>query len=416
MRISFSCSFVKDRNRYEIANSLSQELTQYVDNKESNGYWLDLDLTYRNSYQLNSKTGPIDKIYEDLLKVLNWISNNAAIGNLSQLKIYYHGLFTNLNSTILRLNINEDKIYKNFPCLNSRCKSVKNLKVIDFEFPKEIGTLQYLGGISSLPSERYGIDFTKMPNKICFQYIHGDYISDLEKTITVLDLYETALEKSLDEDLTASNLKQLRLVYEKKTKIDGSFNSYKQFKKYFPNINLLVDLTDDENYVVNFYPVIRSKVMDIISCIFTDEEFYINYDSDKGKYQIKDLKGRVETNNIIKNLDIVESELTDSDFIGWSVYNSKITRSYFNDCNMINCDIENCEIESSMLDGDSELINCFIHSHSLVNSKSTESIIRNSYLGPEFEDESNDLINTDKIQSGHIVIQGKRIVPSKNKW
>lgn len=416
MRISFSCSFVKDKNIYEIANLISNELKIYIATQESNGFWLQPDITYKNSYCLHSKIGNEDKIYDYLINFLNWISNNAAIGNLSQLKIHYHGFYSNLNSTILRLNIREKKIYSLFPCLNSRCKSIKNLKTIDFDYAQNVGIQQYLGGITSLHSDRYGIDFTQIPYKITFQYIHGDFISDITKVIQVLDLYKIAIEKSLEEDLTQSDIKMLRNVFNKKEKIDSSFNSYEKFKKYFPNVKLLVDLTNDNKYVVNFYPVIRSKVMNIISCIFSNDEYYINYDSDNGKYQIKDLKGRIETNSIIKDLDIVKSELTDSDFTGMNFYDCKITKSYFNDCNMIDCDIENTEISSSMLDSNCKLTNCLITNRSLVNGESIECIIRNSYLGPKFKNVQNEIINSKKIQSGHIVIQGKRIVPSKNKW
>lgn len=298
-------------------------------------------------------TGPLDYIEAKLilLKVLKWIDENGETSercsfqyNVSfNTKQYGHNFITHMNILKFILDFDEEGIYEEFPQRRNSvyAKSIKFITpknkffIENEEDFKNIAPENFL-----LPSTKYyGINFTKLTKGYLeFRYLGGrDYQKKPDTIIKIMNdsiilLYESIKEKSYTED----NLKKLGVIYNKHSNLIKAYKSYDEFKKRYPKIKLTVDLRTHRDVISMYYPNIRDKIFELISQSSLKVGF-VNYDSDKGRIQVKDAK--FNPCYKVENVDLIECRI----------------KGNVDNCNIFSCEITDSNVESSNVIGSTNI-------------------------------------------------------------
>lgn len=259
----------------------------------------------------------------------------------------------NLNVVKFVLDYNEDSVIKNIGdvTMNGDLKKLTDIKPTKYsdcqeKVQKQIESLKFINPDESL----YGIDFSNTNNGfITFKYPEGiDYRSKWEGILkslnhTISTLYNSTVYNELSDE-NRKKIDELNTQYEEYEK---SFRCLELFKEKYKSIKITSDLNDDKSVIDVIFPTIKEKLFDIVVCngIRSAE---VNYDSDISRFQIKDitLKGCYHLNGV----DIVESEIQNSNIRDCDIYDTKITNSNITNCNLFG--YGNCK--------DSKFKDCFI--------------------------------------------------------
>lgn len=259
----------------------------------------------------------------------------------------------NLNLIKFILDLNENSILKNIGDItqNGDFKKLTDIKPTCYEdcqnkVQKQIESLKYIEPERSL----YGIDFSHLSvGYITFKYAENiDYRNKWEGILkslnhTISTLYNSTKYPELSDDHT----KKIDELNEKYEDYEKSFRCLELFREKYKSIKVTSDLNDDKSVIDVIFPSIKEKLFDlvVINNIRTAE---VNYDSDVSRLQIKDitLKGCYHLNGV----DIVDSEIQNSNIRNCDIYDTKITNSNITECNLFG--YGNCK--------DSKFKDCFI--------------------------------------------------------
>jgi len=186
-------------------------------------------------------------------------------------------------------------------------------------------------------------------NYLEFRYIGGkDYQKKPTEIIELMEYMITVLYKSwFNVEYSDKNKTELISIFKKYQKPIDAYNSYENFIKLYPNIELTVDLNKDKKVVKIYFDTIKDKLFNLLTDASLKKGL-INYDSDKGRLQLKNVKMFPCYN--IEDVDLIKCNI-----------NGNVT-----DCNIFSCDIKF-----------STLKNCNIYSDSILH----ECKINNSYIG-----------------------------------
>lgn len=257
---------------------------------------------------------------------------------------------------------------KNFP----RSKSIKNIypsSKFYIDTPSSLSSNSFMFPLRKY----YGIDFTSLDTgSLRFRYLGGtDYHEKFDGCMQVVDLSIECLRHCIkNPGLTLAEKDELSLILEDNHKIVDAYSSAEAFKKSFPNITLMSDLTTNYTIVSTMYPYIRDRIFKLLS-ESKMQRGYINYDSDQGKIQIKDanienaylLEGidifDSKVNGNISNCDLFNTTVKDSDIYMSNLFNkSRAANSFFdqsylnNNSSLVDCDVMGSNtIISGAMDG-----------------------------------------------------------------
>lgn len=327
-------------------------------------------------------TGPLSYMEAKLImiKTLSWIRENGETTdrcsfqfNVSfDTKKYGNSFVAHMNPLKFILDFDEEMVYQEFP----QRKNSVYAKSIKFIVPKSKFYMENEEDLKNISPDHflipytkyYGINFSKLTKGYLeFRYIGGkNYEYKEDKIAKIMDdtisiLYQSIMEKTYSD----ANHKQIGKIYEKHSKLIYSYKSYDNFRKIYPKIKFTVDLNSDKRIVSIYYANIRDRLFEILSESSLNIGL-INYDSDKGRIQIKDAK--MDPCYMLKEVDLVNcrvkgnieacsvfaSEIVDSDIVECNLYGetniyySKIKNSYMG---------RNCKAEKSYVFGPNSIIN-----------------------------------------------------------
>ena len=287
-----------------------------------------------------------------IAKMLKWIKENGSTNDKCSIHINISfdgeklGPVANISKLDIGkfvLNFDEEAVYNAFP---NRRDSVyaKTIKFIvplsGMTQPSSANTLwkNYM----FVKEKYYGVNFSKIPkNYIEFRYLGGkDYQLKYDTIMKMVNHFIVSLYDTLtNPTYTKEDKEKLEKILKQHEEVVKSYKSYSNFKKYFPNIKLLVDLRTADQLVEMFYPKIREKIFDLLTKADMKEGL-INYDSDLGRIQIKDTE-------LLKCFEIQGVDIVDSKVQGNII-----------ECDLFNCDILNSSIMKCNVFGSSEIKDC----------------------------------------------------------
>jgi hypothetical protein len=190
-----------------------------------------------------------------IAKMLKWIKENGSTDDKCSMYVNISfdgeklGTATNISKLDIGkfvLNFDEDAVYNAFPNRKDSvyAKSIKFIVPLSgMTQPSTANTLwkNYM----FVKKKYYGVNFSKIPkNYIEFRYLGGkDYELKYDTIIKMINHFIVSLyDVIVNPTYTAEDKEKLKKVLKQHEEIVKSYKSYNNFKKYFPDIKILVDL------------------------------------------------------------------------------------------------------------------------------------------------------------------------------
>lgn len=437
-KVGFEFEFYSDLNRNEIASDLGKILgkkimvfSKYHSSFKPTKEVFKIEPDYSGgSKMVELITGPLP-YFESipiLIKTLKWIDEN---GYTDKKCAFQFGLSIDtsiypeiapvgkINILKFILGFDENLIYKRFPDRYGSlyAKSIKRI-IPSNRFVDPTGLAFIDKNLFEVPLEKnMGINFLKVPEGYFeVRYLGGkDYQKKYTSIKEVMDYIITYTFRVLEtnDGFSENDLKILKSFLAEIYKNASTFIDPNTFQKNYPHLNVMVDLRSDPQILRTFFLNIRDVLYDII-VENSIKEGMVNYDSNLGKFQLKD----VETQRayLLKDYDILDSKISGNvlncRLFGCNISNSTIedsdliTNNEVNKSKVVNSDIMfSNTVHDSYIDNKEKEINCEVYG----------GIIRSGYIGklatvsPETEvvDETSD----DKKMKGTLK---KNLFPNRN--
>jgi hypothetical protein len=228
-----------------------------------------------------------------------------------------------------------------------------------------------------------GINFLKLPEGYFeVRYLGGnDYQKKYTSIKEVIDYIITYTFQTLQSNslFTDNDLKVLKSSLSEIYKNASTFNDPETFQKNYPHLNVMIDLRSDPQILRTFFLNLREVLYDII-VENNVKEGLVNYDSNLGKYQLKNIK--TTRAYLLKDYDILESEIT-GNLLNCRIFSTKIYDSSLEDCDLITSnDIYRSKIMYSDIMFSNSVHDSYIDNKSKeINCEVFGGIIRSGYIG-----------------------------------
>lgn len=299
-------------------------------------------------------------------KISKWIKENAETNDscnlLISIRFANNSSYQLSNANLLKfiLDLREEEIFSKFPSKKNSLYSKPIKKSLLLQMTKSGSSLlpRFNLDLSKTSGSYYAMEFGgPFHNFMVIRYFGGAGYENKKDTIldTLNEILDAFLKSIKDPYLSFENKEELKKIEEKFESIKRSFRNYQDFKKEFPDIKLMVDLSTHESYLSTFFMQIRSKLMEIITEGNLNKGL-INYDSDKGRFQLKGMK--ITDAMFIKHMDIVDCEIEGA-VEECDIFESIIKSSELKRCNLFNETVaENSYLFDCYVNSSSELKNC----------------------------------------------------------
>lgn len=342
-----------------------------------------------------------------IMKMLGWIRENGYTSDRASIHLNMSfnpdyledkDMIQHMNVMKFILEFDEARVYKYFPNRENSTYA----KSIKWIMPKHEAFYYNEALISSdnftfANTKYYGINFEKaQKNYLEFRYIGGkDYEKRTDDILHLADSFIMSIWNSChDPRFTSSNKIELKRILQKNAPLMAMLKDYNAVNKYWPKINILVDLQDNPQIISVQWERFKNKVLELLSN-GSMEEGIINYDSDYSMVQVKD--GKFGAAYLLDGFEFVDCELSgnieNSSIYGGKVKGAQILRSQL----YKGCEIIDSKVESSYVHGSCELKNCYVFGRDgIFKGKMIGGIFREGGVGPHarFSDETEVIVST----------------------
>ena len=341
-------------------------------------------------------------------KIAKWIKENAETNDscdvIISLRFGKHSSFQLSNANLLKfvLDLKEEDIFKDFPSKKNSLYSKPIKKSLLLQMTRSGSSLlpRFNLDLSKTNGSYYAMEFGgPFHNFIVIRYFGGAGYENKKDLIldTLSMMLDTFIKSIKDPHLSFDNKEELKKIEERFNIIKSSFRNIQEFKKAFPDIKLMVDLSTHEGYVNTFFLQIRSKLLEIITEGGLEKGF-INYDSDKGRFQLKDMK--INEAMFLRGLDLVDCEIEGA-IEECDIFESKIKTSELKRCNLFNGTVaENSYLFDCYVNSSSELKNChFAGYRGVMNGEMTGGVFESGMANEKAKiSESTKVMQIEKIK------------------
>lgn len=345
--------------------------------------------------ELITEPMPYHEAIATMTKVLTWIRSNgwtdekcAMHINMSfdEFKIDLKNKMQFVNKLKFILGFDEEFIYQRFPKRKNSiyARSINQVIPINkFVFTENITHIHKEN--YELPSDKYyGINFSKL-SKGYFEVRYCGGRGYEKKTLDLIEIIDyigvfTYNVLQNNYSYTDIELSRLKNVIKEHKKVVKSFSDMESFFYNYPNIKLFVDLKGEPQILKTYWNNLRERLFDlIINCGV--RKGLINYDSDVGKYQIKD--AIIQKAFPIEGMEIFDSKIQ-GNIISCDLYRCVINNAHIIDSNLYSGNIvQKAKIINTPIHSYNEAHNCYIdNKKKIINGKVEGGIIRSGEIGP----------------------------------
>lgn len=199
-------------------------------------------------------------------------------------------------------------------------------------------------------SSKFDIDFDSLnKNFISVRYIQKTgYEKEKRNFKLFLDNIVNKSFASLKSiEYNQNEIVKIQKVIGNQRNLLKSIWTYDNFIKSFPKIQLTIDLRLNIDLLKFYYPMIRDNIYKLI-CYGHMTEGGINYDSENGKFQVKEAV--LVNSQYIENVDFYYCDLTGT-----------FEKCRLNECKIYKSKLKNCEILYGTKIKDSRIYECQFH-------------------------------------------------------
>jgi hypothetical protein len=254
-------------------------------------------------------------------QILKWIEKNGWTTKWSGLHFSvsfsddYKAVFpiSGLNIAKFSLGYNEDYIYERFPSRRGSifARSIKDI-LIPYPYMVDMQSeiIENVKNIFSASEKYYGVNFSKISKGyVEFRYLGGKgYETQFDKIQECIEYSCMHLYNNLvDNRLSATESETLQRICDHHN--DGLVNLhwYEYFLNQYPDIRLTVDLHSERSYIDVYWSNILRPAMYEFAVKNGITQAEINYDSELGKFQLRNAK--IRTPYSINWVDLIQCEL-----------------------------------------------------------------------------------------------------------
>lgn len=283
---------------------------------------LNIESDKKNKYIIKSDFLNSAEFKKIIGKILNWISLNGETEIDDKLLIDLSiENKSPIDSVKFVIFFDESIINKNRSFTSCTIKNLKpNINNGIFDTLK-------LGIYSIEDSDGKGIALTNSNlGNLRIKYIGGkDYHKDVDYIFKIIDESFNATKKSIEFTQDSNFIYEFKKLTENIRKLNEC-GTYINFKRNYPKIKLSIDLNKKDEVLTPLYPKIKDVLLNIIRITNSNinRNFYINYDSDLSKFQIKGGK--------FENIDF--SIFDGLEFIDCKFINCYIKLALFHECSI----------------------------------------------------------------------------------
>lgn len=346
-----------------------------------------------------------------IMKMLGWIRENGYTTDRASIHLnmsfnpdYLEDIDMVSKMNILKfiLEFDEKRVYKYFPNRENSTYA----KSIKWVMPKNEAFYYNENLISSdnftfANTKYYGINFEKaQKNYLEFRYIGGkDYEKRYDDIMHLAESFIMAVWRSCYSPVfTTENKIELKRILDKNRPLMEMLKDYSAVNKYWPKINILVDLQDAEQIIRVQWNRFKKKVLELLS-EGSLESGTINYDSDYSVVQVKD--GIFKTAYLLNDFEFIDCEIS-GNIENSEIYGGKVTGAQILRSNLYKgVEIMDSKVESSYVHGSCNLKNCYVFGKDgIFKGKMEGGIFREGGVGPHarFSDET-EVIVSKKIKT-----------------
>lgn len=345
-----------------------------------------------------------------IIKMLAWIRENGYTTERSSIHLnlsFQKGtledknMISKMNTLKFILDFNEDQVYKFFPNRKDSiyAKSIKWVMPKNEAFYFDGTTISHNNFI--YPNTKYyGINFDKkIKNYLEFRYIGGkDYEHRQEDILYLLDKFLLQIWKSCSNpEFNELNRLELKKILNKNLPFREVLYSYRNLKKHFPKIDIMVDLQEIDSLIEMQWPRIKNKIVSILS-LGGMAEGIINYDSDISRIQLKDAKLPICYE--LMEVDLIDSEVNGNVFYS-DLHRCTVTRSVLDGCNLYqSTEVSDSKIKSCYVHGSCTATNCYVFgTDGVFKGKMIGGIFREGIIDDFTRFEDTEVVVSKKIKS-----------------
>ena len=343
-------------------------------------------------------------------KMLRWIEKNGYTNDRASihLNMSFNPDYLVDKNMVQRMSVlkfilefDEARVYKYFPNREDSTYA----KSIKWIMPKHEAFYYNENLISSdnftfANTKYYGINFEKaQKNYLEFRYLGGEgYEKRVDDILHLADGFIMSVFKScFNPKFTPENKIELKRILEKNKPLMEMLKDYKAVNKYWKKINILVDLTDNEQVIEVQWNRFKHKVLALLAHGGM-EEGIINYDSDYGMVQVKG--GKFKTAYLLDGFEFIDCELSgnieNSAIYGGIVDGAQIIRSQL----YKGCEVKDSKVESFYVHGSCQLTNCFVFGRDgIFKGRMIGGIFREGGIGPHARFDDTEIVVSTKINS-----------------
>lgn len=341
-------------------------------------------------------TGPMkySEARNVIIKVFEWISNNGYTTERCSLhaNISINGLLLptihqikDINVLKFILSFDEEQVYSIFPkrLESVYARSIREIRPNASSFFINSNSTVYSRNAFRVPNEEkyYGVNFLKLEKGYLeYRYMGGaDYEKKTKKILGLIDYFILHMHSILNfTDFSDSEIRKFKKLIEEQKKIADAFIKYAEFKKAFPDINVMYDMNNNSDVLEGVWTNLRGKLFQFITTgKMKKGEF--NFDSEVGRFQLKSTK--------LKNVKIddvefinceIEGVIERSSFYNCKIKNSRLTFCMFSKGNVIDFS----KVAESPLHVENVCNDCFIENKTnIINCEVNRGVIRNGEIG-----------------------------------
>jgi hypothetical protein len=345
-----------------------------------------------------------------IIKMLNWIKENGYTNDRASIHLnvsfdnqYLEDptMISKMNTLKFILEFDEARIYKFFPNRENStyAKSIKWIMPKREAYWFDEDHIEP-NNFKFADTKYYGINFSKKEkNYLEFRYLGGEnYHEKKEAILHLLDRFILQVWNSCnDPRFTPENRIELKRILNKNLPLVEMLRDYKKLNKYWPKINLLVDLQDNDQIIKVQWDRIKERVLNLI-VDGSLEAGTINYDSDYSTIQVKD--GVMKTAYNIDGFEFIDCEIR-GNVMNASIYGGTVEGSMLVRCNLYQgAEIKDSKVESCYVHGSVTATNCFVFGRDGVfRGKMVGGIYREGFLGKEARiDDTTEVVVSKKIK------------------
>ena len=343
-------------------------------------------------------------------KMLRWIEKNGYTNDRASIHLNMSfnpdylvdkNMIQHMSVLKFILEFDEARVYKYFP----NRKDSTYAKSIKWIMPKHEAFYYNENLISSdnftfANTKYYGINFEKaQKNYLEFRYLGGEnYEKRVDDILHLADGFIMSVFKScFNPRFTPENKIELKRILEKNRPLMEMLKDYRAVNKYWKKINILVDLTDNEQVIEVQWNRFKLKVLELLSN-GTMEEGIINYDSDYGMVQVKN--GKFKTAYLLNGFEFIDCELSgnieNSGIYGGTVDGAQLVRTQL----YKGCEVKDSKIESSYVHGSCSVTNCFVFGKDTIfKGRMVGGIFREGGIGKHARFDDTEIVVSTKINS-----------------